>query len=111
MGKRRRGRTAATTAAADLEEAASLGLALVESLGRLLVCNRFWLEREEAAGRTLGVEEVDVVKVRGGRGSSCSWSEVGTPPALLPACLQALGEASGVLVGCISCAGVPVSNM
>ena len=43
-----------------------MGLALVESLARLLLCNRFWLAREESAGRPLGIEELDVVKARRG---------------------------------------------
>lgn len=52
-----------SAAEGDEQEAAALGLALVESLGRLLMCNRFWLQREEQAGHPLAIEEVDVVKV------------------------------------------------
>lgn len=51
----------------DLEARGALGAAVVEALARLVRGHLRWQAREEAEGRELAMEDVEVVKV-GGRG-------------------------------------------
>lgn len=84
--KKRVARRGSRDSGEDLAARGVLGAAVVEALARLVRSHLRWQAREEAEGRELAMEDMDVVKVRDGCGGwrLPGWGRWGRAPGFCP---------------------------